>query len=140
MISRRNLFKGHPIMTYRALTVDDESAASSLPLLAVKNGDVISLLPMESIVWICAEGKYTIIATKEKRYICNYSITELEERLGAPFFLRVHRSYIVNLKHIVELRKIGAGKMKLITKTLPDEDIVVSKNYYDNLKERLVLD
>ncbi len=115
-------------------------AVSQLPFLPVKNGNVIYLVPKESIVWICSEGKYTIIATKEKRYISNYSMTELEERLGSPFFLRVHRSYIVNLKHIVEMRKIGAGKMKLITRTLADEDIVVSKNYYNNLKERLVID
>lgn len=112
-------------------------AAANLPLLPVKNGDVIFLIPMESIIWISAEGKYTIIATKEKQYVSSYTITELEKRLYLPSFLRVHRSYIVNLKHIVELRKNSSGKLKCITSVPPDENIYVSKNYYDNLKERL---
>lgn len=110
---------------------------AKLPFLPVKNGDAIFLIPTESIVWISAEGKYTIIATKEKEYISNYSISEVEKRLNQPSFLRVHRSYIVNLKHIVEFRRIGTNKLRCITSPLPDENIFVSKNYYDNLMERL---
>lgn len=114
--------------------------APKLSLLPVKNGDSIILLKKESIVWIGAEGKYTVIATKDKRYLSNYTISELEERLASPFFLRIHRSYIVNLKHVVELRRIGDGKVKLITEVKADEDIVVSKNYYEDLKDRLGID
>ena len=112
---------------------------ANLPFLPVKNGDVISLIPTESIIWISAEGKYTSIATREKRYVSSYSITELEKRLNQPSFLRVHRSYIVNLKHIVEFRRIGVNKLKCITSPLQNENIFVSKNYYDNLMKRLKL-
>lgn len=114
--------------------------AAPLPLLPVKNGDTISLLKMESIVWIRSEGKYTVIMTKGKQYVSNYSISELEVRLRSPYFARVHRSYIVNLKHITELRNVSAGKMKMVTDTTKDEEIIISKNYYDTLKQRLEFD
>lgn len=111
-----------------------------LPILPIKNRDIISLLPVESIVWIHAEGKYTIIATSEKRYVSNYSISELDNKINSPYFLRVHRSYIVNLRYIVELRKISSGRIKCVTKIQPDSDIIVSKNYFKNLKTRLMID
>lgn len=108
-----------------------------LPLLPVKNGETIALLKLESIVWIRSEGKYTVIVTKDKQYVSNYSISELEVRLRSPYFMRVHRSYIINLKYITELRKISVGKMKVVTDTTKDEEIIVGKNYYDLLKRRL---
>lgn len=118
-------------------TLESQRTISPLEFLPVKNGDTISLLKLDSIIWIAAEGKYTIIATQEKTFISNYSLTEIEERLNDFNFLRVHRSYIINLKYIVALQKITDKKVKIIL-TLPlKEDITVSQNYYDSLKERI---
>jgi DNA-binding LytR/AlgR family response regulator len=36
---------------------------------------------------------------------CSLSITEVEERLDPHFFMRVHRSHIINLDHINAIRK-----------------------------------
>jgi DNA-binding LytR/AlgR family response regulator len=113
---------------------------ASLPFLAIKNGETTLLVKKESIVWIGAEGKYTIIATVKKQYVSSFTISELEQRLQSTFFMRIHRSYIVNLRHVVEMRKYGTGKMKLVTVTPAKEDIVVSRNYLDKLKQRLKID
>ena len=117
--------------------LSDTYAANPLPMLPVKQDDEIILLKNEWIIWIKAEGKYTVISTKEKQYISNYSISELEQRLKSSFFLRVHRSYIINLKHVLKLKKNAAGKLHLVTDVPSNEEIIVSKNYYDMLKERL---
>lgn len=116
------------------------STRSTLQLLPVKTGDNIILLKLETIIWIGAEGKYSVIATKDKKLVSSYSISELEERLNPSWFMRVHRSFIVNLKHVLELRKLGSGKWKIITTVPSTEDIIVSKTYYDLLKERLNID
>ncbi len=116
------------------------SAAAPLPLLPVKSGETITLLKTDSIVRICAEGKYTLISTKDKKYVSNYSISELEERLESPYFIRVNRSSIVNLKHVLEMRKMGVGKYKLIIDGVDGEDISIGKNYYDELKLRLKME
>jgi two-component system, LytTR family, response regulator len=119
--------------------IAQHQVVAPLQLLPVKNGHNISLIRVETIIRAGAEGKYSIITTKEKQYLSNYSITELEERLQSPYFIRVHRSYIVNLKQVVEMRKLGIGKYKLIMDPPTGEDIIVSKNYYDDLKKRLKL-
>jgi two-component system, LytTR family, response regulator len=116
------------------------STIAPLPLLPVKSGESVSLLKIETIVRISAEGKYTVILTKDKQYISNYSISELEERLMSPFFIRVHRSFIVNLKYVLEMRKIGMGKYKLILDIPAQNELIVSKNYYDELKKRLKME
>ncbi|MBN1602373.1 MAG: response regulator transcription factor [Chitinispirillaceae bacterium] len=120
--------------------LSSELQTAPLSLLPVKYGDSILLLKKELIIWIRAEGRYTVIMTKEKQYVSNYSITELAERLNSPHFIRIHRSYIVNLKHVTELRKIGIGKFKIITDSVDTEEMVVSKNYYEELKKRLDID
>jgi two-component system, LytTR family, response regulator len=111
-----------------------------LALLPVKSGETILLIKIETIVRISAEGKYTVILTKDKQFVSNYSISELEERLVSPYFIRVHRSHIVNLKHVIEMRKMGIGKYQLIIDEPSHEAIIVSKNYYDELKKRLKLE
>lgn len=113
---------------------------ATLQVLAVKTGDNIKLLSLERIVCIKAEGKYTIVYTSEKSYVSNFSISEMEERLNAPQFVRVHRSFIVNLKYVVELNKLVDKKFRIILSTPIKEDIIVSKNYYDLLKSRIGLE
>jgi two-component system LytT family response regulator len=112
-------------------------AAAPLQLLPVKNGDVVSILKIESIVGIVAEGKYSIIKTTDKSYVSNYSISELEERLASPYFIRVNRSWIINLKYVLEIRKASMGKHLLIIKVHFDEEIIVSENRLEELKLRL---
>jgi DNA-binding LytR/AlgR family response regulator len=121
--------------------ITPSSGGAQLSLLPVKSGETISLLRVESIVHIRAEGKYSIITTKEKKHFSNYSISELEERLGTAYFIRVNRSTIVNLKHVSELRKGGAmGKFKVIVDVPSNEDIIVSNNYLEVLKQRLKME
>lgn len=112
-------------------------STSPLPMLPVKQDSEFILLKNEWIICIRAEGKYTVISTKDKQYISNYSISELEQRLKSVFFLRVHRSYMINLRHVVKLQKNVDGKLHLVTDIPLDEEIIISKNYYDMLKERL---
>lgn len=49
---------------------------------------------------IRAEGHYTVLYMDAEKLFCPWSITEAESRLEADGFLRAHRSYLVNPKHI----------------------------------------
>jgi LytTR family transcriptional regulator, CO-responsive transcriptional regulator RcoM len=111
--------------------------AAPLELLPVKNGDVVFILKIESIVGAIAEGKYTIIKTHDKKYISNYSISELEERLASPQFIRINRSCIVNLNHVLEIRKTIFGKHIVIIDIPFDEEVIVTRSRIDELKSRL---
>jgi NO-binding membrane sensor protein with MHYT domain len=53
-----------------------------------------------SIAAIRAEGHYTVLYMGAEKLFCPWSITEAENRLKPDGFLRAHRSYLVNPKHV----------------------------------------
>ncbi|WP_171123674.1 MULTISPECIES: MHYT domain-containing protein [unclassified Ruegeria] len=52
------------------------------------------------IAAIRAEGHYTVLYMGAEKLFCPWSITEAESRLAPDGFLRAHRSYLVNPKHV----------------------------------------
>jgi DNA-binding LytR/AlgR family response regulator len=53
-----------------------------------------------NILWLEADSNYTYIQTKNERYIYSNVLKNFEEKLPRDMFIRVHRSYIINLSCI----------------------------------------
>lgn len=65
-------------------------------------------IPLETILVVAASGNYIRVHTARKTYHVRETITGISEKLDPTSFVRVHRSYIVNLKYVCELiRKEG---------------------------------
>lgn len=62
-----------------------------------KSGNKIML---DDILWIKSEGQYSIMQLKDGDLFSNLSLAEWESELDKNIFSRVHRSYIVNFKHV----------------------------------------
>ncbi|MBP6902799.1 MAG: LytTR family transcriptional regulator [Burkholderiaceae bacterium] len=74
----------------------------------------IVLVDASSVVHVRAEGHYTWVTTAQGASFCNLSIGDLEARLPAASFLRVHRSYLANLDFAEQiLRDDGRVSLKL---------------------------
>ena len=59
----------------------------------------------ENIVWLEADGNYTTIhLINNKRHVIRTTLTEMEEQLPSDNFIRIHKSYVVNKKHVTEVR------------------------------------
>ncbi len=73
--------------------------------LILKVGRAIVRLNSNDIKWMETDGNYTTInLVNAKRKVVRISITELQQQLPAQQFLRIHKSYVVNLKHVSEVR------------------------------------
>ena len=59
------------------------------------------------IVSVHANAHYTFVFNGSDDLFCPLPISEVDERLGTGQFFRTHRSYIVNLGHIVRVKKAG---------------------------------
>jgi len=106
----------------RVLVDDEPPARQNPPLpakgakiaypirLAVREKERIRLVPVESIVWIQADRNYCLLHTREGRFALRSTLSDLESQLDPRFFARIHRSVIVALGQIRELRPTSRGE------------------------------
>jgi two-component system LytT family response regulator len=97
------------------LGTDAQSLPSALdpvhsPRVLVMDGNTEVLLDPRQIAWIEAEDYYAAIHTGSKRYMLRESLSSLERRLDRSIFIRVHRTALVNLAHIQEIRNDTDGQ------------------------------
>lgn len=98
----------------------------------------IMLVDVASVSYFRSDGHYTWVQTADGHYFCNLTIGDLEGRLDPERFLRVHRSFIVNLEQAAQIvRDDGKVVLKL---TQPDDvEIPVARSSVSRLMEHLGL-
>lgn len=79
-----------------------------LPLVRGKSG-VISLIDVADVVCLVAQGHYAEAKAVGFSAFCPRSMADLERRLDPGLFLRVHRRYLVNLRHIQGAERVDGG-------------------------------
>ncbi len=104
-----------------------------LERIQVKLGGKTFFVTTEEIDWIEAAGNYVRIHAAGKGYLVRDSISNLEERLDTERFRRIHRSTIVCVEHIEEVRPWFSGEMLVLLKD--GTRLKLSRNYRKKLEE-----
>ena len=60
-------------------------------------------IEFDSIFLIEAKGDYILVKTEQKNYTVHSTLKKIEEKLPDHLFLKVHRSYIINIKKIIDI-------------------------------------
>jgi two-component system LytT family response regulator len=113
------------------------ASAEPQPKLALKHGSKVSLVAMPDIRYIEASGYYIEVYTAEKRILLRESMQQILEQLDPSYFLRIHRSTIINAHYLAEIQHTGAGDLEV--KMKDGKCFRVSKSYRDDLYARLKL-
>jgi len=66
----------------------------------VKKNSALTKVPVNDILWIEALGDYITIHTKEQRFVLHLTLKSIEDKLPPDKFVRVHRSYIVQIDNV----------------------------------------
>ena len=82
----------------------DGVAATLLPI--EKNGNRFHIAASD-VISVHANAHYTYVFNGRDDLFCTLSISEIFERLPKPAFYRTHRSYIVSLAHVGQVKKSG---------------------------------
>lgn len=106
---------------------------SFLSRLPVRVGDKVELLDTDKIDCLLSKDHYTFIYLAGAEYISDLSLNHLEERLDPEKFLRTHRSSIVHLSRIKQVR--GGANMSL--QLLCGLELPVSRQKRQILVERI---
>jgi two-component system LytT family response regulator len=89
----------------------------------------------EDIVWLEARGKNVCAHLEGKSHVFRETLNNLEGRLDPGRFLRLHRSYIVNLDFVKEVQRWFNHEMLVILKD--GTKLQVSRNACEKLKQVL---
>jgi len=89
--------------------VVQEAAQRNGPLsrLLIRDGARVHVVPAADIDYVEAQDDYIAICAGGKRWLKSQRLSELEGQLDPQAFLRVHRSYIVNVGAIARIEPLG---------------------------------
>ncbi len=93
-----------------------------------------TMLPRSEVRWVEAHGDYARLHTAKGSHLVRVPLSLLEERWADAGFVRIHRSYLVAMPLIRELRLTSNGYVV----SLGDRELPVSRRHTRELKDRLV--
>lgn len=103
--------------------------------IVVKNGSKIVIIPIQDVYYIEAYDDYVKIYVKDGYHLKKKTMSHFENTLDANTFLRVHRSYIVQLQMITRIEQYEKSSHIALLKN--GARIPLSKTGYTKLKETL---
>ena len=100
--------------------------------LTVKDGHRLLRIDVDSIRWIDAAGDYMCIHAGADTHVLRGTMQQLERRFDPRRFARVHRSSIVNLARVREMRPHLNGEYFLVLDS--GHELKLSRSYRDKVK------
>ena len=104
----------HALENHLEITPDEPFILSDC--IFVRNHDKMVKVNITDILYIEAERNYCKIHCKNKEHLLVLTLKDIEEKLASQHFLRIHRSFIVNISHIDE---IATSHVVIAKKAIP---------------------
>ena len=117
--------------------VAQEAARRHGPLerILIRDGARVHVVASSSIDWIEAQDDYVQISAGGRAHLKNGRMAELEQGLDPALFLRVHRSYIVNVGAIERIEAASKDSWCAVLKD--GKRVPVSRSGYQKVRERI---
>jgi two-component system LytT family response regulator len=124
----------------RALLDDHAAATAPAPVSAaeqivVRVGRRDIVVPVREVDWIEADDYCAVLHIGARRHVVRATLASLESQLDSASFLRIHRSALINLRRVRELRRHSIGGLTVVL--LDGTALPVSRNRRAQLMEKL---
>ena len=106
-----------------------------LKRIVVRTGSNIKLIPTDEIIYIEAQDDYVMIYTKDAHFMKQGTMKYFETGLDPAIFIRIHRSYIVNVNEIKQIEPYEKESYIAILKN--GAKLKISKSGFKTLKDNL---
>jgi two-component system LytT family response regulator/two-component system response regulator LytT len=116
--------------------IRDKGRISKIEKLAVRtNKGNLKLLEYNDIILLYTHDSKVYVKTYDQEYQIDLSLSELEDRLKQAEFLRVHRSYLINLNKIKEIVPWFKGKYQVLMGDDRQMEVPVSRAKVKDLQK-----
>ena len=102
-LARAKLRLGEKLPPAGELAAAARPPSQYLERMAVREGAKVHVIPVEKLDYIEAQDDYVLLKSAGGRHLKQQTISSLEGRLDPTRFVRLHRSYIVNLERVVKI-------------------------------------
>ncbi len=116
---------------WKAMLAELRAAPAWLDRVAIRLGDRIYYVRLRDVDWIEAEGNYVRLHIGTQSHLLRRAVRQLTEELDPTQFARIHRSAIVNIDRISELRALPDGDFQVLLTT--DAKLKMLRKYRDGL-------
>ena len=113
----------------------DEHVRSFSTRFLVKERGSIRFVAAEDIEWIEAAGDYVVLHTADKQEMIRETMSAMEEKLNGSQFLRIHRSTIVNVAYIREMKPYFHGDYVVYMQD--GTELKLSRRYWAKVEKAL---
>jgi two-component system LytT family response regulator len=103
--------------------------------LVVRDGSNVHIIPIARLDYVEAQDDYIALACKGSKHLKQQTISSVETTLDPKQFLRIHRSYIVNLERVAKVEPYGKDSKVAILQD--GTKLPVSRAGYARLREVL---
>lgn len=110
------------------------SGAESITIQAWNNAYT---LRFADIVYITSHSRNITVHTVERDLEVAVLMKEIIDRLPADTFIRIHKSYIININYIFNLQHVISGRYKVRLKDEDDTDLPVGPSFLEDLRKKI---
>jgi two-component system LytT family response regulator len=103
--------------------------------ILIPHGMRTVVVPVSTVDWIGADDDYIVIHAQGKAHLLRETLSAIEKELDPQYFARVHRSILVNIEQIAELRRDRDGAAALVLRD--GTRLPVGRRRYDDIRDRL---
>jgi two-component system LytT family response regulator len=139
-LDRVRLRLGNPAPPTPKIAATELSAAARPPeqkfeRIVVKDGTKVHIIPIDKLDYVEAQDDYIALRSEKKSYLKQQTISSIEAQLDPKKFIRIHRSYIVNLERIARIEPYT--KDSRVAVLLDGSQLPVSRSGHAKLKALL---
>ncbi|MDD4919779.1 MAG: LytTR family DNA-binding domain-containing protein [Bacteroidales bacterium] len=102
--------------------------------ILVRSGNGIKVIPINELLFIQADGDYVWLVTMEGKWLKEETMKHLQEILAPSQFVRIHRSFIVNVSKISRIERFGEQQLIVL---INGESVRISASGYRTLRDAL---
>ena len=134
-VARQRLAQTSAAVVSTQLAIDARPPGAWISRIVIRDGASVHVIPLDKVDYAEAQDDYVSVRTGDKSLLKEQSMADLERQLDPQRFVRIHRSYLLNLDRLALIELASKDSRVAILKD--GRHLPVSRSCYARLKELL---